>query len=252
MPSLMLQGQNPGQMGYSPDQPWINPDSPSVIEPYAEFGPSDFNQWSNHDWTDEELDNLFNNKMTGIWNGYKLPMGDLFRWSYEAYLKHKNGEDISDNGLSGVNTLNSSDLDEWFKVYRQLYDEYLSLQDKYFNKEMEFNQSNQDKVNEMLMDLSKNAISYRVEDLKRAGINPLLAIDQLGGIDVPSLGAASASAPNFSYLNPQSLLSAEISKLKQDRDLFTDILSAIAGIFKVFVGSYKGSFNGSYTTKQIK
>lgn len=77
--------------------------------------------------------------------------------------------------------------------------------------------------------MSNTAYQRAVEDMKKAGINPVLAY-QLGGADVPSSSAASSSMSSASRSSSGNNIDSQI----------------LAGIFKIVAGSIDvGSASGS-------
>ncbi|EFC5412063.1 hypothetical protein MPJ36_002708 [Escherichia coli] len=56
-----------------------------------------------------------------------------------------------------------------------------------------------DRANKITMDLAKNGIQYRVQDLRKAGLNPILAVTGSGGLgSVSSSGIQAAQPADFS------------------------------------------------------
>ncbi|EFC6931978.1 hypothetical protein [Escherichia coli] len=59
--------------------------------------------------------------------------------------------------------------------------------------------SSADRANKITMDLAKNGIQYRVQDLRKAGLNPILAVTGSGGLgSVSSSGIQAAQPADFS------------------------------------------------------
>lgn len=59
--------------------------------------------------------------------------------------------------------------------------------------------SSADRANAITMDLAKNGIQYRVQDLRKAGLNPILAVTGSGGLgSVSSSGIQAAQPADFS------------------------------------------------------
>ncbi|EOK1548280.1 hypothetical protein ACJ22P_003256 [Escherichia coli] len=55
------------------------------------------------------------------------------------------------------------------------------------------------RANKLTMDLAKNGIQYRVQDLRKAGLNPILAVTGSGGLgSVSSSGIQAAQPADFS------------------------------------------------------
>lgn len=119
--------------------------------------------------------------------------------------------------------------DELFDIFKQGLD--LFNQNKV--DQMYFNQSEADKNRAWQEYMSDTAYQRAMLDLKKAGINPLLAFGSLNPASTPSGDSASAS-----LANSNSLFSSMASSVLGDKKLTMQLLTALLGIFRIFTGSY--------------
>ncbi|EOT1147233.1 hypothetical protein ACNQDT_004972 [Escherichia coli] len=87
-----------------------------------------------------------------------------------------------------------------------------------------------DRANKLTMDLAKNGIQYRVQDLRKAGLNPILAVTGSGGLgSVSSSGIQAAQPADFSgVVNSAVSVFDALTKRQQQEVAKEGILSQIA------------------------
>ncbi|MHN66360.1 hypothetical protein D9F99_16955 [Escherichia coli] len=86
------------------------------------------------------------------------------------------------------------------------------------------------RANKLTMDLAKNGIQYRVQDLRKAGLNPILAVTGSGGLgSVSSSGIQAAQPADFSgVVNSAVSVFDALTKRQQQEVAKEGILSQIA------------------------
>lgn len=84
-------------------------------------------------------------------------------------------------------------------------------------------------------DFSKNAVYYRMQDLKRSGINPVLAF-QGGGAQLPSSASAGLSAASSTYQGGDTA-STMIKAFSEYGNYYAKMIEAIAGAVNGLIGN---------------
>lgn len=86
------------------------------------------------------------------------------------------------------------------------------------------------RANKLTMDLAKNGIQYRVQDLRKAGLNPILAVTGSGGLgSVSSSGIQAAQPADFSgAVNSAVSVFDALTKRQQQEVAKEGIMSQIA------------------------
>lgn len=86
------------------------------------------------------------------------------------------------------------------------------------------------RANKLTMDLAKNGIQYRVQDLRKAGLNPILAVTGSGGLgSVSSSGIQAAQPADFSgVVNSAVSVFDALTKRQQQEVAREGIMSQIA------------------------
>lgn len=123
---------------------------------------------------------------------------------------------------------------------------WLELIEEFLSKQYEFNQSSADKAMEFERQQIAEARKYNedwldnyytrvVESMKKAGINPLLAMNQLGGVNIPSAGSASGVNASGSYGSPTSILSSMVTALNGNKQMVGNLLNGILKILGLLV-----------------
>ncbi|HGT6260180.1 TPA: hypothetical protein ACW7R0_001713 [Escherichia coli] len=86
------------------------------------------------------------------------------------------------------------------------------------------------RANKLTMDLAKNGIQYRVQDLRKAGLNPILAVTGSGGLgSVSSSGIQAAQPADFSgVVNSAVSVFDALTKRQQQEVAKEGIMSQIA------------------------
>ncbi|PAX80763.1 hypothetical protein [Citrobacter sp. TSA-1] len=89
---------------------------------------------------------------------------------------------------------------------------------------------NANQANKITMDLAKNGMQYRVNDLRKAGLNPILAVNGSGGLgSVSSSGIQAAQPADFSgAVNSAVSVFDALTKRQQQRAAEAGIKSQIA------------------------
>ncbi|HHH7626572.1 hypothetical protein HVV99_11920 [Escherichia coli] len=86
------------------------------------------------------------------------------------------------------------------------------------------------RANKLTMDLAKNGIQYRVQDLRKAGLNPILAVTGSGGLgSVSSSGIQAAQPADFSgVVNSAVSVFDALTRRQQQEVAKEGIMSQIA------------------------
>lgn len=84
-------------------------------------------------------------------------------------------------------------------------------------------------------DFSKNAVQYRMEDLRKAGINPVLAF-QGGGAQLPSSASAGLSAASSTYQGGDTA-STMIKAFAEYGNYYAKMIEAIGGAVNGLIGN---------------
>ena len=222
MDVAQLQGTNPvNVVGQSPTQvpSYYNPtDSEYMdyfddVDSYIDYV-SQYGNVGNLDWQMYDK------------NGHST--GTLRDLLSRAFMSNKNNEFLGD--------LNTDDINVWKNYYESLYEKYNALQNDYWKQEMDYNAREAEKSRAWSEYMDSTRVDRNMEQLKRNGINPLLAVDYLLGGSSYGNASASASSPSSTFMNPSSMLNAEITKIGQNKQLVASLIKAVASIFKIFSG----------------
>lgn len=131
----------------------------------------------------------------------------------------------SKNNAEDPQVDNQSDYNE-LSNNRYSFDEILKLYNEALEKQYSYNAQEAQKDREWQEMMSSTAYQRAFEDMKKAGINPLVALGQLNPASTPSGANASGS-----YASVSPLASSLVSYLSSNKSLISGISSAaIRGI----------------------
>ena len=214
MDNLHLNGINPNLSGGSPVQQPLNLNS-------------DFLGYDNFkDWFDNWLDTLYG--PTGAFT----PIAGQVDFDRDFAL-------IAENKRYDPTTMTNSDNidnDIYEDIYSWIYDAVKAGNDKAYEnwlKQAEYNAREAEKNRQFQEYMSNTSYQRAVSDLKKAGINPLLAFYSLSGASTPSGDSASSS-----MINSNSLYTGLMSTILGDKKIGLALLQVFTGIIEKILPSF--------------
>lgn len=183
----------------------------------------------------------FNTWIDSLWgrNGSMTPIGSQAAQEiHEFYNGSNNSGDSTNNEVNNVQSSNSQiDVDAWIKQIEDLLDKQYQFNQASADKSMAF-EAEQAQINrDWQKMMSDTSYQRAMQDLAKAGINPLLAISNLTGASTPSGSMASGSSASGSYGSPNSLLTALVSAMNGNKQMISALLGSLVKILGVVAGS---------------
>lgn len=134
-----------------------------------------------------------------------------------------------------VNSVDDSDVENWLDLWDSKWDKSNEYNRDLLKELMAYNSYEAEKNRSWQKLMSDTSYQRAVADLKKAGINPLLAFQTLTGADTPSGAAASVSTSGAmsTSQNPSSLYSSLVSKLTANKQLAGNLVSTIAKVLGI-------------------
>lgn len=166
----------------------------------------------------------------------RLAVRDLGRF------EDKFGSDVPNDSMFNV------DVAGWLDQIKYFLDKQYEFNQASAERSMEFEREEAEKLREWQEMMSNTQFQRAMADMKKAGINPLLAFNAISGADVPQGAMASGSHASGSYGSPTSILSSFVSMMASNKDLLGDFLRAIGSILKFSFSN----FTGNITSQIIK
>lgn len=149
-------------------------------------------------------------------------------------------------------TFNQTDADERYYAYNKIYKTFGQLMDYYSKMQQEFNQGSADRamdfeaeqarINREWQEMMSNTAYQRaVEDMRKAGINPLLGFFNSSGMaSTPSGATASGHSAGSSMVTPNQLLSNMIQLLLYGWNSTDDVVNNVLGYAKILFSVLTG------------
>lgn len=236
----LIQGVN------SAPQPGVDVPQPVSLEAPQSDDPYNPTFW---DWLGSASGfNFYKNLFLGNPNGYGFwdfmgrdPETGYHSWdTYKNILFNGRAGDVS-NDVAGIPDPTSYDGNALNDLPDELYDIYKQGLEMFANNKYDqqyYNSDEADKEREWARLMRQTAYQDTMLDLQKAGINPLVAFASgIGPTATPSGATASSS-----FANSNTLTSSMASSIMSDKKLASALITAIAGIFRIFTGSVTRSY----------
>lgn len=177
---------------------------------------------------------------TNDYSYIKKPASDKAIERYNDILS-KNNPDYKpislhseDNKVSGSEQI-SSDVNEWLDLMKQLIDKQYQFNESNALRAQQFEVEQAQKLRDWQEYMSSTSYQRAMADLKKAGINPLLAFQTLSGASTPSGAMASGFNASGSLGNASSYYGALTSQLGQNKALGTNFLNILIRLLTLLV-----------------
>jgi len=131
------------------------------------------------------------------------------------------------------------DVQGWIDLVKYFLDKQYEFNQASAERSMQFESEEAQKLRDWQESLSNTQFQRAVEDMKKAGINPLLGLGVLGASDVPSGAMASGSTASGSYGSPTSILSSFVAMMASNKQLLESFLKMLGNIFNIGFSSLK-------------
>lgn len=128
-----------------------------------------------------------------------------------------------------------NDVNQWLDLMRNLIDKQYEFNQSNAIRAQQFEEQQAQKLRDWQEYMSSTSYQRAVEDLRKAGINPLLAISSLSGASTPSGAMASGFNASGSLGNASSYFGSLTSQLAQNKALGTNFLNILIRILSLLV-----------------
>lgn len=236
MDAQILQGTNPQvQLASSPVQQPLNQNSEFLgYDSFADF----FKEW---------LRTTFGGSRNVASYGSGMPSFGTYSEINSAIAPQINqwsaiaNQTSRDPGSPTVPKEPESIYDDVYSWIREAVDAGVDNANSEWLKAAEYNAQEAQKNREWQEYMSNTQYQRAVEDLKKAGINPLLAFSSLTGASTPSGAVADMSA-----YNPNSLYSGMMSSILGDKKIQVALLTIFSTVISSLVKSTVGGLSALF------
>ena len=140
-------------------------------------------------------------------------------------------QDVSSKASSNL----GSDVQAWVDYMEKLIRMQYEYNENNAIRAQKFEEEQAQKLRDWQEYMSSTSYQRAIEDLTKAGINPLLAISSLTGASTPSGAMASGFSSSGSLGNASSFYSSLTSQLGQNKALGTNFLNILIRILSLLV-----------------